>query len=416
MSTAKRKPTGIRARHSRTCRTREGGGCNCRPSYEAFVFSKRDGRKVRKTFPTQAAAKAWRADKLSALNRGQLRAPRRTTVTEAAEAWLAGAEDGTIRNRNGRRYKPSALRGYRRALDKRVLPALGHLRLSEVRRIDVQDFADRLLRDGHGASTIQNTLDPLRAIFRYAIRREQVAINPCTDLDVPKSGTMRDRIASPDEARALLDAVPADERALWATAFYAGLRRGELRALRWSDVDLPARELHVRRSWDSVEGPIDGKTAAANRTVPIIGALAPELAQHKLRTGRDDDALVFGATAERAFDPSTVRRRALAAWTRANTATRDRAEREHREVRAGELLQPIGLHECRHTFASLMIAAGVNAKAICDAMGHASVTMTFDRYGHLMPDGRGQARDRLDAYLLQAGRAIDSMPGSWSKT
>ena len=121
-------------------------------------------RKIRRSFPTLAAAKAWRADALSALNRGQLRAPTRTTVAEAAQAWLAGAEDGTIRNRNGRPYKPSAIRGYRRALDKRVVPALGHLRLSEVRRIDVQDFVDRLMRDGHGESTILNTLDPLRAI------------------------------------------------------------------------------------------------------------------------------------------------------------------------------------------------------------------------------------------------------------
>jgi len=148
-----------------------------------------------------------------------------------------------------------------------------------------------------------------------------------------------------------------------------------------------------------VEGPIDGKTAAARRTVPIVGALAPELAQYKLRTGRDGDALVFGATDDRAFEPSTVRRRALAAWKRANAATLERARREGPEAKPGELLRPIWLHECRHTFASLMIAAGVNAKAICDAMGHASVTMTFDRYGHLMPDGREQARERMDAFL-----------------
>lgn len=72
----------------------------------------------------------------------------------------------------------------------------------------------------------------------------------------------------------------------------------------------------MHRSWDAVEGPVAGKTAAAHRTVPIIGALAPELAAHKLRTGRDGEALVFGSTAERAFEPSTVRRRALAAWKR----------------------------------------------------------------------------------------------------
>lgn len=346
------------------------------------MFSKRDGRKVRKVFPTQAAAKAWRADALSALGRGKLRAPSPLTVRQAADEWLAGAREGTVRNRKGRPYKPSSLRGYERALRTRVLPKLGHHKLSELRRIDVQDFADRLLAKGHDPSTILNTLDPLRAIYRRAIQRELVAVNPCADLDLPRPRGKRDRIASPAEARSLLADLPDDQRALWATAFYAGLRRGELRGLRWSDIDLAGRELHVRRAWDDREGVIDGKSDAADRTVPIVGVLAPELAAHKLRTGRDGDALVFGVSDELPFEPSTVRRRALAAW-------KDR--------------KPIGLHEARHTFASVLIAAGVNAKAITDAMGHASVTMTFDRYGHLMPDGRDEARARVDAYLSSAG-------------
>lgn len=386
MSTSKRnRPTGIRARHSRSCPAHEGDGrCKCRPSWEANVYSKRDGRQIRKCFPTLAAAKSWRADALSALNRGQLRAPTRTTLREAADEWLAGAREGTVRSRNGRVYKPATLRGYERALDKRVLPALGHMRLSEVRRMDVQDLADRLLAEGHDPSTILNTLDPLRAIFRRAIQREQVAVSPCVNLDLPKPQGKRDRIASPDEARALLDALPDEDRALWATAFYAGLRRGELRGLRWSDVDLPGREIHVRRSWDDDEGAIDGKSEAADRTVPIVGELARHLAAHKLRTGGGE--LVF-AVDGRPFVPSTVRRRALAAW---------------------KGMRPIGLHEARHTFASILIAAGVNAKAITEAMGHASVTMTFDRYGHLMPDGRDEARSRVDAYLEQARADVES--------
>ena len=117
--------------------------------------------------------------------------------------------------------------------------------------------------------------------------------------------------------------------------------------------------------------------------MPIIGVLAPLLAAHKLRTGRDGEALVFGVTADVPFEPSTVRRRALAAWENAK-------------------LKPIGLHECRHTFASMLIAAGVNAKAITEAMGHATITMTFDWYGRLMPGGRDEARERVDRYLSQA--------------
>jgi hypothetical protein len=122
---AVRSPQGIRARHSRSCRSREGKRCDCRPSWEAWAYSKRDDKKIRRTFPTHDAAKAWRADALNALNRGRLRAPTPTTLNQAAAEFLAGARDGSIPNRSGHTYKPAALRGYERSLRERILPALG---------------------------------------------------------------------------------------------------------------------------------------------------------------------------------------------------------------------------------------------------------------------------------------------------
>jgi integrase len=100
------------------------------------------------------------------------------------------------------------------------------------------------------------------------------------------------------------------------------------------------------------------------------------------------EGLVFGRGAEKPFTSSNVRKRAHTAWRRAG-------------------LQPIGLHECRHTFASLMIAAGIRAernpvaiaKQLCTLMGHASITQTLDRYGHLCPGSEGEAAAALDAYL-----------------
>jgi integrase len=108
--------------------------------------------------------------------------------------------------------------------------------------------------------------------------------------------------------------------------------------------------------------------------------LRDHLDQQKLDTGRGGSDLVFGRTATDPFVASTVRHRAREAWEQAG-------------------LQPLGLHEARHTFASLMIAAGENPKAIQTFMGHATIQMTFDRYGHLMPGSRDQARTRMDEYL-----------------
>jgi len=204
----------------------------------------------RRPFPTRAAAKAWREDKLGAVKRGELRSPTATTVRQAADAFLAGARDGSIPTASGARYKPATLRGYKVGLNKRVLPALGDMRLSEVQRRDVQDLADRLTAEGLSASTVQNTLDPLRVIFRRAIRREE------------------------------------------------GI----------------------------------------------------------------------------AVDPTSV-----------------------------ELLAPITLHEARHTCASILIAAGVNAKALSIIMGHSTIAMTFDTYGHLMPGGLDEAAAATNAYLARLG-------------
>ena len=237
-----------------------------------------------------------------------------------------------------------------------------------------------MLGAGLAPSTVRNAIDPLRAIYRRAIQRDEIAINPTTNLDLPASRKSRDRIASPVEAKALLDALPASERATWATAFYAGLRRGELRALRRFDVDLGRSEIRVTRSWDQYEGAIDPKSEAGARTIPLLAMLRDYLDEHLLTTKRVAEDLVLGRTASDAFVASTVRSRANRAWSAAG-------------------LESITLHECRHTFASLLIASGENPKAVQEFMGHSTITETFDRYGHLFPGARDEARARMDAYL-----------------
>jgi integrase len=135
-------------------------------SWEAFVWLPREKRKMRKTFPTLAAAKSWRADATALAARGGLRAPKPTTVREAWETWHEGARTGMIRNRSGDPYKPSTLRSYAGAMRRHVLPELGAVRLTDLSRPDLQDFTDGLLAAGFSPSTIQVALLPMRAIFR----------------------------------------------------------------------------------------------------------------------------------------------------------------------------------------------------------------------------------------------------------
>jgi integrase len=347
------------------------------------------------------------------VRRGRLRAITTPTLREAAERWLAGAEEGSIRNRSGDRYKPSAIRGYRAALENRILPDLGGQRLSEITRVELQDFADRLLAEGLDPSTIRNALMPLRVIYRRALSRGEVALNPASGLELPAVRGRRERIASPQEARELLDALAADDRALWATAFYAGLRRGELMALRIEDIDLARGVIRVAQAWDPKAGRIEPKSRAGRRAVPLAAALRDHLDQHLLtRSWRE--GLAFGRTPERPFNDTTIAARAARARVGAGPcpcgarpsedAASEACPEDGAEHRFADL-EAITLHDCRHTFASLMIAAGVNAKALSTYMGHANISITLDRYGHLMPGNEDEAAALLDAYLERAETA-----------
>ena len=153
------------------------------------------------------------------------------TLREAWTVWLEGAKAGTIRTRSGDPYKPSALRSYDLGMEARVLPVLEGVKVSRLELRDFQDLADQLLADGHDPSTIRNTFMGVRALYRRAVARGEVAVNPTAGLQLPAVRGRRDRIASVNEADKLLAVLPAGDRALWATAFFAGLRRGELMAL-----------------------------------------------------------------------------------------------------------------------------------------------------------------------------------------
>lgn len=351
------------------------------PAFQAQVWSARDKRPIRKTFQTLAEARTWRQETQVAVRKLHARAPSQVTLAEAAGEWLAAARAGVVRTRSGERYKPSAIRSYEGSLGQ-LLPRLGHHRLSSITRTQLQDYVESRIAAGKAPSTVRNSILPLRAIYRRALHRDEVSINPTVGLHLPANRSRRDRVARPEEAVALIAALPSADQALWATAFYAGLRRGELLALQWDAVDFDKQVIHVRQSWDPVEGFVLPKSRAGVRRVPLVTSLRTMLIEHRLRGGSGGQGFVFGASDE-PFNPAAVSWRAQQAWKHAG-------------------LQPITLHQCRHTYASFMIAAGVNTKALSVYMGHTSITTTIDRYGHLLPGNETQAAALLNDWLETA--------------
>lgn len=373
-----RRSPGVYARHSRRCGTRVGESCTCTPSWQASAWSARDSRKVRKTFKRKSEALTWQRDAIRALQRGEMRAPTRQTVRAAAEEWLDGAAAGEIRNRSGERYKPSAVRAYQHGLRKHVLPELGGLRLSDLHRGDVQALVERLNGRGLAPSTIRNAINGLRTVCRRAAARQQLAMNPCNGLALPAvRGRRTPRVSAADVAMRIT-ALPEPDRALWSTVLYSGLRLGELRALRWQDVDLSAGTIHVQRGWDPVEGEIAPKSANGERAVPIFEPLRRQLIAHGLRTGRRE-GLVFGG-GRGPFDPVCATNRARKAWARAS-------------------LEHVGFHSGRHIAASLMLDAGIPLTEVSRFLGHSSITITVDRYGHLIEGAEIRAAATFDDYL-----------------
>lgn len=141
--------------------------------------------------------------------------------------------------------------------------------------------------------------------------------------------------------------------------------------------------------------------------MPIAATLRDYLDQHLLAV-EWSEGLVFGASAVSPFSPTPVRDRAYAAWGWSRVRMRGAGD-NWRKARP-DALERITMHECRHTFASLMIAAGANAKALSTYMGHSTVAFTLDKYGHLMPGNEDEAAGKLDAYLARASEQAQLAP------
>lgn len=352
-------------------------------SYRAIVWDPVRAVQVKETFASMAAARAWRHDTSRALRDGKYRRNAAPTLADAVEAWIAGAKAGTIRTRGRKVFKPSTIRAVEQNYRLRLADEFGHRRLNTISTGELQDHIEQLAADGIGASTIESTILPLRLVYRRAKQRDIVDNDPTETLELPEKTSRGNRKPpAPKDAARLLNAAPEPDRAIWATAMLAGLRRGELMALKVSDLDLKAGVVNVRESYDpgaQEYGP--PKSRYGVRKVPITATLGAELRAHMLRTGRRD-GLLFGGGAK-PFSPSALQKRADTAW---KTAKLDRAT----------------LHECRHLYASMSIAAGINAHALCKAMGHSSIKVTYDEYGHLFPGNEAEAATLLDTYVTAA--------------
>jgi integrase len=293
------------------------------------------------------------------------------TFADAAAEWLRFVE-------YDRRRKPSTLEGYRAVVRAHLLPAFGDLPLESVTSRAIEDWAGRL--EG-SASKRRLALVLLHGIFRRAMSVWGLATNPAAHVEKPpldRSGDIA--VYSPEEVWALVRAAASEQdAAMFLTAAFTGLRRGELLALRWRDVDFSGSLIRVRASYaaGAVTTPKSGKV----RAVPMAPDVAEALARLSTRPHFiADDDLVFPGEAGGFLDGSALRRRYDAAIKRAG-------------------LRHLRFHDLRHVFGTRMIAVA-DIRRVQEWMGHADIQTTM-RYLHYVPR-------EADAELVAAAFRLDS--------
>jgi integrase len=393
-------PNGIIPVQGRACIRAHGRGasCRCPRSYEAWTWNKREGRKERKTFSGTGAfteAKAWRDGKKAELAQAK-RAPAQPTglptIREAAETFIADAEAGKPLKKGFLAFKPSTVRGYARDLRERVVPDFGPMRLDELTRKDVKALVERLVASGLSGQTVRNVVVALQSLYS---RYEDDVAYPAHGIDLPSPGARREHWAKAKDATELLAALPESDRAVWATALFAGLRLGELRALRVSDIDLQANTIAVAHGWDVKAGQIEPKSKAGRRIIPVAGTLAELLRAHFERTGRSGQDLIFGRTRLAPFTDSHLRKRSREAWAAAAIGMFLRGE-------SGRL-EPLGFQEARHSFRSyLSHIPAIDPVRAKSYQGHSDESVTA-RYTHWSEEELERDARALDAYIT--GRA-----------
>lgn len=376
--------TGVETRHGKDCPTRADKTKRCNRkgcSHRGYVYV--EGKVERgPRVATADEARSWRINRQNEIAKGQRRTTTDTTLEEAWGVWCSKAEAGTIRNRSGDRYKPSALRGYKGTMRTRVLPQHGGLALSKIDREGLQRLVERLVTDDVSASSIRNTINALRALYRDSdqIIPGGISPDPTVGLRLPSVRSKAKRRVKVSEIAALIDALEERDRAVWATFFYAGLRLGEVQALRWQDLDLGRGVILVPHGWDKAEGRIEPKSRSGVREVPLPGTLRAYLSKPE---DADPDGLIFARPDGRAFNPSSLTKRADTTWEKAK-------------------LERVTPHQARHAYAALMLAAGTSLKALSEYMGHASITITADEYAYLLEGTETADAARLDSLLAAA--------------
>lgn len=355
-----------------------------------YVYNRDGGRQRRQVYGKTRAEASAKVTQLLSLNQKHIpAAPVTVTVQDFGTGWVSRLGTSGL--------KPATVSNYAWVLNRYVYPRLGRVRLVALSPQHVRDLLTSVAEMGVSARTVQLTRAVLRSMLADAERDQLVHRNVAALVKGPRVERQEVVPWSPDEAHRFLASLE-DHRlhALFAVGVALGLRKGELLALRWEDVDLKTGVLRVRSTVQRLGkgvGLVTGspKTARSRRTLPLPRVLVATLKTHHAAQAVEreqagsrwqDPGIVFASTRGTVIEPRNLNRLLDQVIQRAG-------------------LRRIRFHDLRHTCASLLLAQGVSPRVVMELLGHTQLSMTTDLYGHVMPSSLRAAADALDGVFGQ---------------
>jgi integrase len=345
-----------------------------------------------KTFARKRDADAYHADVAVDVRAGIHTADSRSiTIAEAGRRWIESGEAVSLER--------TTLEQYRQHLDLHIVPLIGSVKLTQLTAPMVRRFEDQLRAD-RSPAMVRKVLGSLGAVFADAQERGLVAQNVVRSLrarrrrgkhrqeDKRQKGRLKVGldIPTPREVRTIIAHLDGRWRPMLLTAIFTGLRASELRGLRWADIDLRRGEIHVRQRADRFNMIGRPKSEASERTIPLLPMVVNTLREWKLACPKGELDLVFPNGRGQVENTSNIVQRALHPTQIAAGITDKRGRAKY-----------TGLHALRHFYASWCINRKADGglelplKVVQSRLGHASIQMTADRYGHLFPRGEDRA-------------------------
>ena len=309
------------------------------------------------------------------------------TVADACNSWLKTCERNELER--------STLKAYRSHTGIHIEPKIGTLLLAEVSRGDVRDFMDELIDDGTSLALVKKIMVSLRAILSEAVEREWASHNVAADIKVKRSSRRdgkRTEIPTKAEIRKIIENAPETHRVMFITAIFTGMRISELRGLTWSAVDFDRSVIKVCQRADEYCQIGLPKSRAGTREIPMAPMVIETLNDWKGSVPESRIGLVFPNSVGKVQNYSNIYNRVFKPMLTKEGIVDEKGEPK------------FGIHGLRHAAASLFIEQGWNPKKIQTLLGHASITMTMDVYGHLFENAEEDVSmfEKLEQDLMAA--------------